>query len=192
MENGQLFTDYYALLQVNSTCDAKMLEKAYRHFAQMYHPDHADTADVEKFQEIIEAYKVLRDPELRAEYDAAYKARRKDNFFEFVNTDDFRVEESSAIDDAEAHQKILYLLYKRRREHADDPGILGFYLQESLGCSDETFEFHSWYLKSKGFIERTEAGTLAITIEGVDHVISFTKANEAAKLLTSEASRSAN
>ena len=187
MENGQDFVDYYALLQVDATCDAVMLEKAYRHFAQMYHPDHAETADVEKFQAIIAAYKVLRDPDQRAQYNREYKARRKTNFFEFAKNEDIRIDEQSAINDAEAHQTILFFLYKRRREHADDPGITGYFVQQLLNCSDESFEFHTWYLKSKGFIDITEEGKLAITIDGVDHVISTSRRHEAEKLLLAKA-----
>lgn len=187
MENGQAFTDYYRLLQVSADCDAKVLEKAYRHFAQMYHPDHTDTADVDKFQEIIAAYKVLRDPAQRAEYDREYHARRKSNFFEFVRNEDIRIDEKSAIDDAEAHQKILFYLYKRRRENAEEPGLLGFHLQELLGCGDDSFEFHMWFLKSKGYIAKQENGTMAITIEGVEHVISTSRASEAERLLLARA-----
>ena len=186
MENGHDFVDYYALLQVDSTCDSKMLEKAYRHFAQLYHPDHPESADVGKFQEIISAYKVLRDPQSRKQYDKAYRERRKSNFFEFAQNEDVQISEESALKDAEAHQTILYFLYKRRREHADEPGVIGYFLQELLDCSDESFEFHTWYLKSKGYIEALEDGTLAITIEGVDHVISMSRASEAEKLLISQ------
>ena len=189
MENGHEFVDYYALLQVNPTCDAKMLEKAYRYAAQMYHPDHTDTADVDKFQEVIAAYAILRDPEKRAQYDRAYREHGKGDFFAFPANEAIQIDEESALADAEAHEKILFHLYKRRREHADDPGVMSYYLQRLLDCSDESFEFHSWYLKSKGFVDITEQGTLAITISGVDHVISMSRTAEAEKLLIAQAKR---
>jgi len=50
-------------------------------------------------------------------------------------------------------------------------------VQQELNCSDESFEFFVWYLKEKGFIAVTEQGQLAITIVGVDHVISTSKAD---------------
>ena len=34
----------------------------------------------------------------------------------------------------------------------------------------ELIEFHLWYLKEKGWMKRTENGTLEITVAGVDHV----------------------
>lgn len=51
-----------------------------------------------------------------------------------------------------------------------------FELQRMLGCSNETFDFHPWYLKAKGPIETNDAGTLTITIAGVDRVISMSRA----------------
>ena len=37
-----------------------------------------------------------------------------------------------------------------------------------LGCLEKHMEFHIWYLKEKGWIERTDTGGFAITAEGVD------------------------
>lgn len=177
MENGQDFIDYYDLLQVNPGCDARILEVAYRYFAKMYHPDHAETADVDKFNEVVQAYHLLRDAEKRAEYDQIYFSHRdRSEQANFVDID-FEVDEKAAVTDAEIHQKILLHLYKRRREAANDAGVIAWLLQELLECSEEHFEFHVWYLRAKGLIARTEQGTLEITIEGVDHVISTSRSH---------------
>ncbi len=189
MDNEQAFTDYYNLLQVNPNCNAELLDKAYRYFAKMYHPDHRETADPEKFNEVVEAYRVLRDPEQRAEYDRVYLARKKEDFFQFPNQSDFEIDDSTAIADAEVHDRILLFLYKRRREQAYDPGVVGYYVQEMLGCSDENFEFHVWYLKSKRLVDITEHGTLAITIEGVDQVISMSRKTTAELRLIAQGAR---
>lgn len=58
-------------------------------------------------------------------------------------------------------------------------------LEEPLGCSESQFEFHVWYLKAKGFIHTTEQGTIAITIDGLDHVIANSQNEESRKLLLS-------
>ena len=180
------FVDLYALLQVSPDCDGKILEKAYHHFALKYHPDQAETADVGKFQEVVDAYTVLRDREKRAEYDKQYAAHHGDNVFAFPGAQDAAVKGSEALADAEAHQKILMHLYKQRRENAEQPGVVGYFVQRMLGCSDESFDFHVWYLKSKGLISVTEQAELAITIEGVDHVISMSRTAEAEKLLIAQ------
>lgn len=180
------FTDYYEILRVDWRCDAKALETAYRSLAKIYHPDHHETADVVKFNRVIEAYRKLRDPELRAEYDLRYKVHRP--WADGVQTASagLDIDTQAALDDADAQSRILRELYKRRRQNAQDAGVAPFFLQEMLGCSDEHFDFHQWYLKSKGLIETNERGTLAITIDGVDHVIATSRTTAAEQLLIAQ------
>jgi len=191
LETGHDFVDYYDLLQVDPGCDARILEIAYHYFAKMYHPDHVETADVDRFNDVVAAYRVLRDPEQRAEYDEKYAKHRGKPDFRTPIDDELEIDERSALSDAEIHETILLQLYKRRREHATDPGVVGWLLQEKLGCSDDQFEFHIWYLKSKKFLEVTEQSTLAITIDGVDHVISTSRSNSKEKLLIAQRDGSA-
>lgn len=163
-----LFVDYYMILGVAPNCSQRALEKAYHSLAKRYHPDHADEADVAKFTEVVEAYKALKDASDRAAYDTYYA---EVTGFSFQASDEQPESEKSALSDADAHARILQLLYKQRREQPHSAGIGHYLLQQSLRCSDELFEFHTWYLKEKGLINVTEQGTLAITIQGVDHVI---------------------
>lgn len=181
MNDGQSFIDYYDILEVSPDCDAKILESAYHHLAKKYHPDHTRSADTRKFNAVIEAYKVLRDHEQRAKYNHIY-SQNMGYSFKSSSIDEIEIGETSALNDADAHAKILMHLYKKRREDAQKAGVVGYYLQDLLNCSDEHFEFHKWYLKEKGFIVLTEQGTLAITIEGVDHVISMSRTAKAEKL----------
>jgi curved DNA-binding protein len=187
MSAGRPFVDYYGILQVDPNCDAKILESAYHHLAKTYHPDRSGTGDTDKFAEIVEAYKILRKRETRAQYDAAYSKSSNGRSYNLNATHDAGFEEYSAIDDADDHAKILLYLYKKRRAEAQSAGVPAFYLQDMLGCSDEHFEFHKWYLKEKGYIALTEQGTLAITIQGVDHVISMSRTARAEKLLIGKA-----
>jgi len=39
-----------------------------------------------------------------------------------------------------------------------------------------------WYLREKGFIETTDNGTLAITVAGVDYVMSTSRASAGERL----------
>ena len=64
MNEEQPFVDYYRILQVSPNCDSKILEAAYRHLAKIYHPDHPETADVARFKEVVEAYRMLRNPKI--------------------------------------------------------------------------------------------------------------------------------
>ncbi|MCJ2179379.1 J domain-containing protein [Novosphingobium album (ex Hu et al. 2023)] len=175
MASSDPFIDYYDILQVDPNCTSKALETAYHGLAKKYHPDHADVPDVVKFTAVIGAYKVLKNPEERATYNLVYT---QVTGFVFSSSDD----EKAPLSDAEAHEKILLFLYKRRREQAHDAGVGRYYVHEILNCPDELFEFHVWYLREKGFIATAEDGTLAITIEGVDHVIAMSRTNLKEKL----------
>ncbi|OPX84312.1 MAG: Curved DNA-binding protein [Pelotomaculum sp. PtaB.Bin104] len=65
------YKDYYKVLGVDKTADAKAIKKAYRGLARRYHPDAnpGDKQSEERFKEISEAYEVLSDPEKRKKYD---------------------------------------------------------------------------------------------------------------------------
>lgn len=182
MTDEQQFVDYYRILEVKPDCDAKKLEAAYRRLAKAYHPDHMETADVDKFNTVVQAYKILRNASVRAEYDIKYTENVPAEDPASDIFDDVSIQEKAALTDAEAHEKILMKLYKKRRENAQNPGVLAFYIKEFLNCSDEIFEFHAWYLKAKGFIERTEQNELAITVDGIDHVIAMSRTSMAAQL----------
>jgi len=185
MTDSEPFVDYYEILQVDPNCDQRTLETAYHYLAKIYHPDHSDQADVGKLTEVIEAFRALKDPEERFQYDVQYASVTG---FVFTQYDDEFEDQKSAISDAEVHEKLLLFLYKKRRENAQDAGVGRYYVQQEVDCSDEHFEFHLWYLRSKGLIETTEQGTLAITIEGVDHVISISRSTISENLRLTQSS----
>src|SRR6478735_9437031 len=63
--------DFYAVLGVAKNVSEADLKKTYRKLARQYHPDSnpGDAKAEAKFKEISEAYSVLSDTEMRAEYD---------------------------------------------------------------------------------------------------------------------------
>ncbi|WP_296680493.1 DnaJ domain-containing protein [Novosphingobium sp.] len=183
MPDREPFTDLYEVLQVNPHCDLKMIENAYRHLAKIYHPDHEKTADVDRFSAVIDAWNVLKFPEKRARYDEIYRAR---NGHPEAPAEESELSGDVALGDAALQRNILMYLYKSRRENFAGGGVGAYTLQDHFRCSDDNFEFHVWYLRSKGFIEVTEAGTLAITVGGVDHVISLHQPKEPSRRLTDQ------
>lgn len=189
MSDSVPFIDYYNILGVHPNCSSRSLETAYHFLAKKYHPDHTDKPDIDKFTDIIEAFRAINNPDKRAAYNTIYSRETGYVFssVEYENGDD-DPDEHSALSDANAHRNILLFLYKRRREQARDAGVGRYYVQEMLKCSDELFEFHIWYLREKGFIATTEQGTLAITIEGVDHVISMSRNSLKERLLLAQSS----
>jgi curved DNA-binding protein len=64
------YKDYYKIMGISRTADAKEIKTAYRRLARKYHPDISKEPNAEdKFKELGEAYEVLKDPEKRKVYD---------------------------------------------------------------------------------------------------------------------------
>lgn len=64
------YKDYYSILGLKRDATQDEVKRAYRKLARKYHPDVNKDADAEaRFQEIAEAYEVLKDPDKRAAYD---------------------------------------------------------------------------------------------------------------------------
>jgi len=63
--------DYYEILGVGKTADAKTMKSAFRKAAMACHPDrHPDDPEAEaRFKELNEAYGILSDDQKRAAYD---------------------------------------------------------------------------------------------------------------------------
>lgn len=64
--------DHYAALGIDPTADPEVIAAAYRALAKKYHPDTGattGTASAERFEQVQQAYEVLRSPESRRQYD---------------------------------------------------------------------------------------------------------------------------
>ncbi|MDG4897896.1 MULTISPECIES: DnaJ domain-containing protein [unclassified Mesorhizobium] len=160
-----MFIDYYEILEISPKANSETIERIFRYFAMRYHPDNRETGNESRFSEIVEAHNTLRDPVKRAQYDILY---REHLGLRHELTDGAR--DGGGMDrDAAIQANLLSLLYVRRRRDVNNPGIGDDELERLSGCPREHLEFHLWYLKAKGFIGRTENGTFAITVEGIDH-----------------------
>ena len=74
------YKDYYQALGVERTASQADIKKAYRKLAHQYHPDISKDPDgEEKFKAVAEAYKTLKDPDTRMEYDSLGVQRAGEN-----------------------------------------------------------------------------------------------------------------
>jgi curved DNA-binding protein CbpA len=161
------FHDYYELLQLSPNADNDTISRVYRILVKRYHPDNRDTGDDGKFNDIVQAYRVLSDPEKRAAYDVKYDENRATvlKIFEEASTPD------TFQDDRRIFEGILSLLYIARRRDPEHGAMGVIQLERLLGCPAEHLEFHIWYLAEKNWIARQNNGQFAITVSGIDRMI---------------------
>lgn len=67
--------NHYEILGVKRTVDDRGIKTAFRRLAKKYHPDLSGPGDTRRFQEILEAYTVLSDPQSRASYNEDLRTR---------------------------------------------------------------------------------------------------------------------
>ena len=166
--NQNSFVDHYEVLQISPNADLETIERIYRLFAKRYHPDNSISGNGEKFNIINDAYQLLSDPEKRASYDAKYeelKIHQNKALSRLSNSDDLKNDHDQRI----RHQ-ILSILYVEKRRNPFESGVGSWNLENLLGWPEKVLEFHIWYLKNKGLIQRSESGGYAITVNGVDLV----------------------
>ena len=176
-----MFTDFYEILEISPNATSETIERMFRHLAMRYHPDNPSNGDRTRFDEVVEAHNTLKDPIKRVQYDIQQKnhlASRLELAEEASNT-------KGIGRDVVIQDKLLSILYVKRRQDMKEPGIGEYELERLSGCPREHLQFHLWYLKAKGWIAKMEDGMLAITAEGVDHVNSKHRRREdTTKLLT--------
>jgi curved DNA-binding protein CbpA len=159
--------DHYEVLQVSPRADHETIQRVFRHLAKRFHPDNTDSGDPDRFKVVMEAFRVLSHPNLRASYDANYEQARETRWRIF--------DQQTSVNDVAADRRIrvaaLSLLYTARRNDPERPGIGVVELERILGCPEDHMKFHLWYLRENGWIQRTESGAFAITATGVDRVL---------------------
>lgn len=158
--------DYYEILQLNPKADPEMIHRVYRLLAQRFHPDNGETGDAETFRGILEAYKVLSDPEKRAAYDVHLEAYKRFRWRIFDPG------QTAVGKQAERTKRrgLLELLYTARMNQPNQPTLSIHEFEDLLGCPKEHLEFTLWYLKENGLLTRTDSGRYSITVKGVDQV----------------------
>ena len=160
------FTDFYELLQVSPNADADTIERVFRHLAKRFHPDNEQSGDSDRFRLVVEAHKTLADPETRAGYDVKYQDYWNSKWRLASEAGDG----TAFADDRETRERLLSLMYVQRRRNMNSPGLGEYEVSRLLRMPIELVEFHVWYLKAKGWVERLDTGQLAISALGVDQV----------------------
>ena len=169
MNTSDIFIDFYEILQISPNAHIDTIDRVFRHLAQRYHPDNRETGDVEQFKAIVRAHDTLIDPIKRAQFDNQHRAMQQSrwNLKQELNDDE------SLENDLLIQGRVLSLLYLTRRRNFSNPGLGTMSIVDILDIPLEKLEFHLWFLREKRWISRTENGLLAITVDGIEKVLSL-------------------
>jgi curved DNA-binding protein len=164
--NDQPFVDHYEILQLSPNATPDTIERVFRLLAKRYHPDNQLTGDPVKFSAVVEAHRVLSDPDRRARYDLTHDENHGLQFkiFDQASSSDGREEDRRIFDG------ILSLLYVARRRNPRSGGLGAIQIERMLGVPEQHLEFPMWYLKQHGWIEVLDTGQFAITVQGIDRL----------------------
>ena len=168
------FIDFYELLQISPNAEPETIHRVYKMLAARYHPDNPETADVDRFVLLNQAFEVLSDAQLRSAYNGIYETNRTQPIALF-ETKDFSIGV-----DGEANRRmgVLGLLYNRRRSNPDDAGLSLLEFESMMQMAREHLMFTMWYLKEKHLMRQDESSDYVITGEGADYVEANLKDNK--------------
>ena len=158
------FVDYYEVMELSPSASMETIQRIYRILAQRLHPDNAETGSAEAFKTLVQAYKVLSDPEQRAAFDASRGVRQQVHWRVF--------DQNSATPSVEQEQLkrkgVLKALYLKRLREPENPGMNMIEMEALLGTPREHLDFSMWFLKENGWVTRTDNGRYSITVKGVE------------------------
>ena len=155
------FINHYETLEVSTSASFETVERVFRYLAKRYHPDAAEHGDIQKFAQIAEAYEVVGSPERRASFDAELNKQKA------VEVELDKGSASIGDDTADRH-RLLSLFYAQRRKDIKKPGLGINTVEQMMGIPVEVLDFHVWFFREKGWIQREEGGAISITADGVE------------------------
>lgn len=102
------------MLGLAPSATAEEIKRTYKKLARKYHPDVSEEPDAQrKFQEVSEAYEVLKDKEKRAEYDELYQYVKNPNQFQRGGGQHFHFDSNFSAEDG--FEDLLRSIFGERR-----------------------------------------------------------------------------
>ncbi len=158
--------DRYEVMQLSPNADEDTIQRVYRALALRYHPDSTHTGNPEMFLRLCQAYKILSNPESRAQYDVRHRETKQLHWQIF----DQAQGSLGAEGEQRKRQGILELLYRKTIHSPDRATMTVFDFEQLLGCPREHLEAALWYLRGKDYVRRGDNGQFLITVLGFDNV----------------------
>lgn len=162
--SGDGWIDHYEVMELNANATPDTVHRVYRMLAQRLHPDNTETGNADLFRRVVEAYRILSDPERRAAFDSERVRKQGLQWKVF--------DQHSAAPSVEHEQAkrraLLKALYLKRLRDPDHPGVPITEIEAILGTPREHLTFTIWFLKEQGWVKMADNGRYSITCKGVE------------------------
>ena len=170
------FSNPYVVFGIERTASNDAIHKRYQELVKLFHPQKGESPDAEQFKAINDAYEVLTDPYGRKTLDDMLDGPQQDK-----SAPVFLVEEivSSLPDQIGRRSTILAVLYDRRRQKPNRPGVSFRNLEMMLGWTPDQLELTLWYLKQRELVTADDKSNLLVTANGMDYMENHTPTLEA-------------
>lgn len=156
--------DHYEILRLSPMADQETIERVYRTLIKRFHPDNKITGDADAFIRISDAYRILSNPHKRRQYDEEQKAPRPTPRFQLPSREFF----NGVRGEQNRRFAVMCLLYRKRSNNHDAPGLSLLELDQLTGCTREELGFALWYLSERGFVRVGDNVQYCLTAQGVD------------------------
>jgi curved DNA-binding protein CbpA len=158
------FQDHYSILGVDPKANSDVIQTAYAKLAERYRKDNKETGDPDKFDSVNQAFEVLCDPALRAEFDKIKGIDQDDGNPQFSGLDFF----TALGRNAGLRAALLSILYDCRQKKPFRPALSMRHIDSMLVATNDELSFALWYLKQRGLVQSDDKSNLQITVEGMD------------------------
>lgn len=152
--------DHYEQLELSTTATIEAIECMFRYQSSRKIPE-ADPSSQEKLKSLAHSFNTLKDPVKRAAYDVTYQRNQQQKSV---------TQAESNSSDYEIRHRLLTIFYTQRRKNMKQPGLGITTVEEMMKIPPALIEFHIWYFKEKGWIQREVSGPYSITCAGVDEI----------------------
>jgi curved DNA-binding protein CbpA len=166
--------NYYDLLQINPRAEIETIDRVYRILVSRYHPDNQQTGDAERFRMLTDAYRLLKDPVKRKEYDRQFEVNPAGPLPIFLGKEFAEGIDSEAL----IRIGVLCLLYSKRRANPDYAALSLLDMENIMAFPRERLLFALWYLRAKRYVLQDDRSSFIIAAEGVDYLESQLPTNQ--------------
>ncbi len=148
LNKSQNSKTHYSVLELSRNASSDEIRESYKKLARKYHPDVNESAEAKDiFEEIQEAYRILKDINLKSEYDATLGTFTEEELSEFTLHEDSKALRKEKLVKGKEKEEVAYIKRKSGTDTKEEKSLFSE-VKELLGFKKK---------KDESTIEKREA-----------------------------------